>query len=163
MARSHRIGADGVVRPADVCVPYCPPRRFAPSHLCEEGIRLTDKRVILATNRNASRRPLRPHDNDASHPICLEKVAQFLLHDKALAARRVTHEDSFAIARDDSSMKHIEILACGSKKNQVTALQMRFEPWHCRLRYTFHASPLGNESGYNVQNAFPAEYRDSRH
>ena len=107
---------------------HTPPRRFTPLLLCAEGIRLIDKRVILATRRNASRHPLRPHDNDAGHPICLEKLGQFLFHDKALAARRMTHEDSFADAHDDSSMKDIEILACGRKKNQITALQMRFEP-----------------------------------
>src|ERR1700689_1383691 len=81
----------------------------------------------------------------------------------ALAARRVTHEDCFAVAHDDSSMKHVEILARGHKKNQVTALQICFEPWRCPLRYTFHASPLRIESGHNIQNALPAEYRDRRH
>src|SRR6266852_1334996 len=40
---------------------------------------------------------------------------------------------------------------------------MRCEPRHCRLRYTFYASPMSSESGYDIQNAFPAEYRDSRH
>ena len=67
--------------------------------------------VILAANRDASRHRLRARDDNAGHPICLEKLAQFLFHDRALAARRVTHENFFAIAHDDSSMKHIEILA----------------------------------------------------
>src|SRR5216684_5628763 len=40
---------------------------------------------------------------------------------------------------------------------------MRCEPRDCRLRYTFYASPMSSESGYDIQNAFPAEYRDSRH
>src|SRR5438445_13691283 len=40
---------------------------------------------------------------------------------------------------------------------------MRCEPRHCRLRYTFYASPMGSESGYDIQNAFPAEYRYNRH
>ena len=80
-----------------------------------------------------------------------------------VAARRVTHQDPFTIAHDDSSMKHVEIPARGHKKNQVAALQMGFEPRHCRLRYAFHANPLCSESGYNIQNAFPADYRDSRH
>src|SRR5229473_4983885 len=40
---------------------------------------------------------------------------------------------------------------------------MRCEPRRCRLRYTFYASPMSSESGYDIQNAFPAEYRDSRH
>src|SRR5712692_9515513 len=40
----------------------------------------------------------RPHDNDAGHPICLEKIAQFLFHYNSPAARRVTDEDSIAIA-----------------------------------------------------------------
>src|SRR5208282_549583 len=128
-----------------------------------DDVHTPPRRVILATNCNASRHPLRAHDNDASHPICLEKLAQFLFHDKALAARRVTHENFFAIAHDDSSMKHIEILACRRKKNQVTALQISLEPWQSRLRYTFHANPLCSESRYNIQNAFPVEYRDSRH
>jgi hypothetical protein len=106
---------------------------------------------------------LRPHDNDAGHPICLEKLAQFLFHDKPVAARRVTHQDSVAVAHDDPRMKHIEIPARGRKKNQIAALHMRLEPWNCRLRNTFHTSPLCRESGYNIQNAFPADDRDSRH
>src|SRR6266852_2000481 len=77
----------------------------------------------LVTNRNPSRESLRPHDDDASHPICLEKLAQFLFHDKAPAARRVTQEHAFAVAHDDSSMKHIKILARGYEKHQITALQ----------------------------------------
>jgi hypothetical protein len=78
--------------------------------------------VILAANCGASRYGLRPHDDDASHPICLEEFAQLLFHDGALAARRVTHKYFFAIAHDDSSMKRIEIFACRRKKNQVTGL-----------------------------------------
>src|SRR6266436_313209 len=105
----------------------------------------------------------RPHEDDASHPICFEKHSQFLFHDKALAARRVTHKDPSAVASDDSSMKHIEILACGRKKNQVTASQVGFEPWHCRLRRTFHAGPLCGESGHNIQHALPGDCRNSRH
>src|SRR5215472_1956696 len=79
---------------------------------------------ILAADRNASHHLLRSHHNNASHPICLEKLAQFLFDNKAPATRRVTQEDSFAIAHDDSDMKHIKILAYGHKKNQITALQM---------------------------------------
>jgi hypothetical protein len=71
---------------------------------------------------NAS--PLRARDNDASHSISLEKLAQCLFHHTPLATRRVTHEDSFAIAYDYSSMKYVEILPCGNKKHQVTALQI---------------------------------------
>ena len=37
---------------------------------------------------------------------------------------------------------------------------MSFEPWHCRLRYTFDTSPLWIESGNNIQNALPAESRE---
>ena len=121
------------------------------------------RRVILAANCDASRYRLWPHDDDAGHPICLEKFAQLLFHDGALAARRVTHQYFFAIAHDDSSMKHVEIPARRRKKNQITGLQLSFEPWHCRLRYTFDASSLWIESGYDIQNAIPAYCRQSRH
>src|SRR5258707_11586218 len=60
-------------------------------------------------------------------------------------------------------MKHIEILECRRKKNQITALQILFEPRHCRLRHTFHASTLWIETRHNIQNALLAECRYSRH
>jgi hypothetical protein len=106
---------------------------------------------------------LRPHYNDASHPICLEKLAQFLFHDNAPAARRVTQEHAFAVAHDDSSMKHIKILARGYEKYQIAALQMRCEPPHCGFRYTSQVSPPCGESGDDIQNAFPTDYRDRGH
>jgi hypothetical protein len=64
---------------------------------------------------------LRPHYDNAGHPICLEKLVQLLFHDKAPAARGVTHKDSFAITRDDPGMKHVKILASGHKKNHIAA------------------------------------------
>jgi len=88
---------------------------------------------MLAANCNASRHWLRAYDDDACHSICFEKFAQFLFHDTALAARRMTHENFLAIAHDDASMKHIEILACRCKKNQIAASQISFEPWHGEL------------------------------
>jgi len=128
------------------------------SPLDRRGSRSTPPLPAIPTVRES----LRPHDNDAGHPICLEKLAQFLFHDKAPAARRVTHEGTCAIAHDDSSMKHVEILAGGDEKNQIAALQMRLEPWQCRLRYKFHASLAWGESGYDIQNALSTEYRDIR-
>src|SRR5271155_5708351 len=106
---------------------------------------------------------LRPHDYHAGHAICFEELAQFLFHDQALAARGVTHENSFAVAHDDSSMKHIEMLAGRREKNQITVLQISFEAWQCRLRDTSHSSPLWSESRHNIQNAIPADSRDRRH
>src|SRR5271170_3721713 len=107
-----------------------PPRRLAPSLLSQEEMRLIDRPAISAVNCNASRHALRPHDNDASHPICLEKLVQFLLHDKAPAARGMTDEYALVVAHDNSRVKHIQVLACRYKKDKVTALQMRFERWH---------------------------------
>src|SRR5258708_26205456 len=77
--------------------------------------------------------------------------------------RRVPHEDSFAIANNNSSMKHVEMLARRHKKNQFTGLQVSFESWHCALRHTFHASPLCGESRHNVQDPLPTSCRDIFH
>src|SRR6266850_6478992 len=60
-------------------------------------------------------------------------------------------------------MKHIEILARRRKKNQITALQISFEPRHRRLWHTFHPSTLWIETRHNIQNALLAECRYSRH
>ena len=106
---------------------------------------------------------IRPDDDDAGHPICFEKFAQYLFHDIAVASRRVPHEDSFAIAHNNSSMKYIEMLARRREKNQITGLQISFEPRHCTLRHTFHTRPLWRESRHNIQNAVDADSRDSRH
>src|SRR6202035_1902699 len=38
---------------------------------------------------------------------------------------------------------------------------MRGEPRYCRLWHTFNESPLRSESGYAIEEAFPADYRDS--
>src|SRR5208337_4401683 len=117
----------------------------------------------LPTDCDAARHRLRAHDDDAGHAVCLEEPAQFLFDDESLAARRVTHENLLAIAHDDSSMKHVEMLAGRHKKNQVSGLQMSFELRQSRLRHTFHASPLRSEAGYNIQNAFNPDGRYSRH
>ena len=79
-----------------------------------------------------------------------------------LAARRVTHRNFFA-AHDDSSMKYVEMLARRCKKNQITGLQILFEPWHCPLRYAFHSSTPWSESRHNIQNALPGKSRNCGH
>ena len=38
---------------------------------------------------------------------------------------------------------------------------MRGEPRYYRLWHTFNESPLRSESGYAIEEAFPADYRDS--
>src|SRR5208283_350007 len=106
---------------------------------------------------------LRPRDDDAGHPVCLEKFAQLLFHDTALAARRMTHEDTFAIAHDYSGMKDVEILARRCEKNQVTGLKISLEPGRSSFRYVFHATPLWIEPADNIQNALFADCRDGRH
>jgi len=159
-AEQHRGHKKSAMRPGDVEESLDIRGRVI---LWIDDIQNPPRRVILAANCDASRYRLRAHDDDAGHSVCLEKFAQLLFHDRALAARRVTHEYFFAIAHDDSRMKYVEILARRRKKNQITCLQMSFEPRHCRLRYTFDASSLWIESGYDIQNAIPAYRRQSRH
>jgi len=91
-------------------------------------VHIPPRHIILGAKRNTSRHWLRAHHYDASHPVCFEKLAQFLFHNAALATRRVTHRNFFAIAHYDPGMKHIEILAGRCKKNQIAALQKSFEP-----------------------------------
>ena len=126
---------------------HLPPRRFAPPVLCA-------MRRVTPCGRTTMTPAIR---------FALRNSLSCCSTTSALAARRVTHEQAFTVAHDDSSMKHVEILACRHEKHQIAALQMRCEPSHGGLRYTFQVSPLRSESGYNIQHALPADYRDRRH